>query len=110
MRIEPIKEQGTGWVAERFARLRGAPVYCSFDIDPMLGPADLGKLVAENYVSVCSDESKDWLKDSKANVKDVETTDIVHFVIDDLSVNFTAQEANEAEKAFVDRVFELVTG
>jgi agmatinase len=32
-RIEAVKEQGTAWVAERFARLRGGPVYCSFDID-----------------------------------------------------------------------------
>src|SRR5204862_26679 len=30
VRIEAVKEHGTAWVAERFARLRGAPVYCSF--------------------------------------------------------------------------------
>jgi len=34
-RIETVKEQGTAWVAERFARLRGGPVYCSFDIDAL---------------------------------------------------------------------------
>jgi agmatinase len=42
VRIEPVKEQGIAWVAERFARLRGAPVYCSFDIDavdPAFAPA-----------------------------------------------------------------------
>jgi agmatinase len=42
IRIEAIKEQGTAWVVERFARLRGAPVYCSFDIDavdPAFAPA-----------------------------------------------------------------------
>ena len=42
VRIEAVKEQGTAWVAERFARLRGGPVYCSFDIDavdPAFAPA-----------------------------------------------------------------------
>jgi guanidinopropionase len=42
LRIEPIKEQGTAWVASRFERLRGAPVYVSFDIDsvdPAFAPA-----------------------------------------------------------------------
>jgi membrane-bound serine protease (ClpP class) len=33
LRIEAVKEQGTAWAAERLARLRGGPVYCSFDID-----------------------------------------------------------------------------
>src|SRR5207247_11400914 len=33
VRIEAVKEQGTAWVAERFRRLGGGPVYCSFDID-----------------------------------------------------------------------------
>ena len=53
VRIEPIKEQGTGWVAERFARLRGAPVYCSFDIDavdpafaPGTGTPEVGGLTS----------------------------------------------------------------
>ena len=42
IRIETIKEQGTAWVVERLARLRGGPVYCSFDIDafdPAYAPA-----------------------------------------------------------------------
>jgi agmatinase len=42
VRIEAVKEQGTAWVAERFTRLRGGPVYCSFDIDavdPAFAPA-----------------------------------------------------------------------
>jgi agmatinase len=42
IRIEAVKEQGTAAVAERFARLRGTPVYCSFDIDavdPAFAPA-----------------------------------------------------------------------
>ncbi|MGH6689655.1 MAG: agmatinase [Gammaproteobacteria bacterium] len=53
VRIEPIKEQGTGWVAGRFARLRGAPVYCSFDIDavdpafaPGTGTPEVGGLTS----------------------------------------------------------------
>jgi agmatinase len=42
LRIEPIKEQGLAWAAGRLARLRGAPLYCSFDIDavdPAYAPA-----------------------------------------------------------------------
>ena len=42
VRIEAVKEQGTAPVAARLARLRGAPVYCSFDIDavdPAFAPA-----------------------------------------------------------------------
>jgi agmatinase len=42
VRIEAIKDGGTGPVAERFARLRGGTVYCSFDIDavdPAFAPA-----------------------------------------------------------------------
>jgi agmatinase len=42
VRIEAVKEQGVAWVAQRFARLRGGPVYCSFDIDavdPAFAPA-----------------------------------------------------------------------
>jgi agmatinase len=42
VRIEAVKEGGTAPVAERLARLRGAPVYCSFDIDavdPAFAPA-----------------------------------------------------------------------
>ena len=42
LRIEPIKEQGVAWAASRLERLRGVPVYCSFDIDavdPAFAPA-----------------------------------------------------------------------
>jgi agmatinase len=42
LRVEPIKEQGTAWAAGRLDRLRGGPVYCSFDIDavdPAFAPA-----------------------------------------------------------------------
>jgi agmatinase len=42
VRIEAVKEQGVAWVAERLARLRDGPVYCSFDIDavdPAFAPA-----------------------------------------------------------------------
>ena len=42
VRIEAVKEHGTAWVAERFNRLRGGPVYLSFDIDavdPAFAPA-----------------------------------------------------------------------
>jgi agmatinase len=53
LRIEPIKEQGVAWAAERLARLRGAPVYCSFDIDaidpayaPATGTPEVGGLTS----------------------------------------------------------------
>jgi agmatinase len=53
VRIEAVKEQGTAWVAERFTRLRGAPVYCSFDIDavdpafaPGTGTPEVGGLTS----------------------------------------------------------------
>ena len=42
LRIEAIKERGTAWAGERFGRLRGGPVYLSFDIDavdPAYAPA-----------------------------------------------------------------------
>jgi agmatinase len=42
IRIETVKEHGTAWVAGRLGRLRGAPLYCSFDIDavdPAFAPA-----------------------------------------------------------------------
>jgi len=42
IRIEAVKEQGVAWTAGRFGRLRGGPVYCSFDIDsvdPAYAPA-----------------------------------------------------------------------
>jgi agmatinase len=53
VRIEAIKEHGTAWVAERLARLRGGPVYCSFDIDavdpayaPATGTPEVGGLTS----------------------------------------------------------------
>jgi len=53
IRIEAIKEQGTPFVTDRFARLRGAPVYCSFDIDavdpafaPGTGTPEVGGLTS----------------------------------------------------------------
>jgi agmatinase len=53
VRIETVKEQGTAWVAERLVRLRGGPVYCSFDIDavdpayaPATGTPEVGGLTS----------------------------------------------------------------
>jgi guanidinopropionase len=53
LRIEAIKEHGAAWAAERLARLRGGPVYCSFDIDavdpayaPATGTPEVGGLTS----------------------------------------------------------------
>ena len=53
LRIEPIKEQGVAWAASRLERLRGGPVYCSFDIDaldpayaPATGTPEVGGLTS----------------------------------------------------------------
>jgi agmatinase len=53
IRIETVKEQGVSWVAQRLARLRGGPVYCSFDIDavdpayaPGTGTPEVGGLTS----------------------------------------------------------------
>jgi agmatinase len=53
VRIEAVKEQGTAPVAARLARLRGAPLYCSFDIDavdpafaPGTGTPEVGGLTS----------------------------------------------------------------
>src|SRR5215468_9256572 len=53
LRIEAVKEHGTAWAAERLARLRGRPVYCSFDIDavdpayaPATGTPEVGGLTS----------------------------------------------------------------
>lgn len=53
MRIEAVKEMGLPWVAERLQRLRGGPVYCSFDIDavdpayaPGTGTPEVGGLTS----------------------------------------------------------------
>ena len=53
LRIEPIKEQGLPWAAGKLARLRGMPLYCSFDIDacdpayaPATGTPEVGGLTS----------------------------------------------------------------
>jgi agmatinase len=53
VRIEALKEHGTDWVAGRIGRLRGGPVYCSFDIDavdpayaPATGTPEVGGLTS----------------------------------------------------------------
>ncbi|HXH81917.1 MAG TPA: agmatinase [Candidatus Tectomicrobia bacterium] len=53
VRIEAVKEHGVAWVAERLARLRGGPLYCSFDIDavdpayaPATGTPEVGGLTS----------------------------------------------------------------
>jgi len=59
LRIEPIKERGLPWAAERLARLRGMPLYCSFDIDacdpayaPATGTPEVGGLSAWEALSL----------------------------------------------------------
>jgi agmatinase len=59
VRVEALKERGTAWVAERFARLAGAPVYCSFDIDavdpayaPATGTPEVGGLTSYEALSL----------------------------------------------------------
>ena len=53
LRIEPIKEQGLPWAASKLARLRGMPLYVSFDIDacdpayaPATGTPEVGGLTS----------------------------------------------------------------
>jgi len=53
IRIEAVKEQGVAWAAGRLGRLRGGPVYCSFDIDavdpayaPATGTPEVGGLTS----------------------------------------------------------------
>jgi agmatinase len=53
LRIEEIKQHGVEWAAGRLARLAGAPVYCSFDIDavdpayaPGTGTPEVGGLTS----------------------------------------------------------------
>jgi agmatinase len=53
IRIEAVMEHGTAWAAERLERLRGGPVYCSFDIDavdpayaPATGTPEVGGLTS----------------------------------------------------------------
>lgn len=59
VRIEAVKEQGVGWVAERLTRLRDGPVYCSFDIDvvdpafaPATGTPEVGGLTSYEALSL----------------------------------------------------------
>jgi agmatinase len=59
LRIEPIKERGLAWAAERLARLRGMPLYCSFDIDacdpayaPATGTPEVGGLSSWEALSL----------------------------------------------------------
>jgi len=58
IRIETVKESGVAWVAGRLERLRGGPVYCSFDIDavdpafaPATGTPEVGGLTS--YEALC---------------------------------------------------------
>ena len=53
IRIEAVKEHGVAWAVERLARLRGGPVYVSFDIDavdpayaPATGTPEVGGLTS----------------------------------------------------------------
>lgn len=59
VRIEAVKERGLEWVAGRFGRLRGGPVYCSFDIDavdpafaPATGTPEVGGLTSYEAVAL----------------------------------------------------------
>ena len=59
IRIETVKERGTGWVIERLRRLAGGPVYCSFDIDavdpayaPATGTPEVGGLTSFEALSL----------------------------------------------------------
>jgi agmatinase len=59
IRIEAVKEQGTAWTGRRLERLRGGPVYVSFDIDavdpayaPATGTPEVGGLTAYEAVTL----------------------------------------------------------
>jgi agmatinase len=59
IRIDAVKEHGTGWAAERLRRLAGGPVYCSFDIDavdpayaPATGTPEVGGLTSYEALSL----------------------------------------------------------
>jgi agmatinase len=59
VRIETVKEEGTTRVARRLERLRGGPVYCSFDIDcvdpayaPATGTPEVGGLTSYEAVTL----------------------------------------------------------
>jgi agmatinase len=59
IRIEAVKERGVSWVAGRLDRLRGGPIYCSFDIDavdpayaPATGTPEVGGLTSFEALSL----------------------------------------------------------
>jgi agmatinase len=59
LRIEPIKDNGLAWAVGRLARLRGGPLYCSFDIDaldpayaPATGTPEVGGLTSWEALSL----------------------------------------------------------
>jgi agmatinase len=59
IRIEAVKERGVGWVGGQLDRLRGGPVYCSFDIDavdpayaPATGTPEVGGLTSFEALSL----------------------------------------------------------
>jgi agmatinase len=59
LRIEAVKEMGTARIVERFERLRGGPVYVSFDIDavdpayaPATGTPEVGGLSSYEALSL----------------------------------------------------------
>ncbi len=59
IRIETVKEHGTAWVAGRLGRLRGGPLYCSFDIDavdpayaPATGTPEVGGLTSYEAITL----------------------------------------------------------
>jgi agmatinase len=59
LRVESLKEQGVGWAVEQYARLRGVPVYVSFDIDavdpafaPGTGTPEAGGLTSYEALSL----------------------------------------------------------
>jgi agmatinase len=59
LRIEAIKERGTAWAGERLSRLRGMPLYLSFDIDacdpayaPATGTPEVGGLTSYEALSL----------------------------------------------------------
>jgi agmatinase len=59
IRIEAVKEHGLAWVAGRLGRLRGGPLYCSFDIDavdpafaPATGTPEVGGLTSYEAVTL----------------------------------------------------------
>jgi agmatinase len=59
LRIEPVKEHGLAWAAGKLARLRGMPLYCSFDIDavdpayaPATGTPEVGGLTSWEALSL----------------------------------------------------------